>query len=112
MGLTGTKEQAEAAARAYRVHVSEGPPMTDNPNDYIGVLQFGVHLPCAGFIEVGEHGALLCSETFERIDPAADDLATHYEQQIIGTKVELIYRSGVKKPSFFTRGVVCFFDHS
>ena len=38
VGLTGSKEQTDVAARAYRVHVSEGPPLADNPMEYIGML--------------------------------------------------------------------------
>jgi hypothetical protein len=36
VGLTGPKEKTDQVAKAYRVHVSEGPPMEGNPNDYIG----------------------------------------------------------------------------
>eukprot|EP00123_Amoebidium_parasiticum_P016196 comp23325_c2_seq1/m.38410 comp23325_c2_seq1/g.38410 ORF comp23325_c2_seq1/g.38410 comp23325_c2_seq1/m.38410 type:complete len:307 (-) comp23325_c2_seq1:328-1248(-) len=35
LGLTGPREDLEKLAKAYRVHISEGPPMSDNPMDYI-----------------------------------------------------------------------------
>eukprot|EP01134_Creolimax_fragrantissima_P001532 CFRG1532T1 len=35
VGLTGTNEQCQGIAKAYRVHTSQGPPMDDDPNDYI-----------------------------------------------------------------------------
>ncbi|KNC79083.1 hypothetical protein SARC_08515 [Sphaeroforma arctica JP610] len=35
VGLTGAKEKTDAIAKSYRVHTSEGPPMDDDPNDYI-----------------------------------------------------------------------------
>jgi hypothetical protein len=41
VGLTGSKEKTDEVAKAYRVHVSEGPPMEGNPNDYIGAGQRG-----------------------------------------------------------------------
>jgi cytochrome oxidase Cu insertion factor (SCO1/SenC/PrrC family) len=44
VGLTGSKEQIDQVARAYRVHVSAGPPMEGNPNDYIGVCQTEMQL--------------------------------------------------------------------
>lgn len=35
IGLTGTQDEINAVAKAYRVHVSQGPPTGDDPNEYL-----------------------------------------------------------------------------